>query len=296
MPAAHLTRSTGRRSARLHRSLAALLAAPLLCGGAGAFLLTRGGDATPTALPAAVVTTTTGAVPTATPTMAPATTPSPAITPTTTATPLPTTPPTASPTVVPTPAGGYAANFATWPTGDQGNVRTRFDPAGGEYRVALLGRRDGRSLYAPGESRFDDFTLEVDARRVGGPEEDGYGLVFRRQPRGPNDVTNARYIFYVTTNGFYRLYLVNANGTTQDIQPPTPSSAIRRGAAANHLTVTCRGNRITLAVNGQTLGTYNATVTGAGEIGIVVAVPDDATRAGPGIDAAFSNLRLTPER
>ncbi len=30
MPAAHLTRSTGRRSARLHRSLAALLAAPLL--------------------------------------------------------------------------------------------------------------------------------------------------------------------------------------------------------------------------------------------------------------------------
>ncbi len=58
--------------------------------------------------------------------------------------------------------------------------------------------------------------------------------------------------------------------------------------------MTCQGNRITLAVNGQPLGTYTATLTGAGEIGIVVAVPDDASGAGPGIEAAFGNLRLAP--
>lgn len=254
-------------------------------------------EPSPTPLPTPTPTPTPLPTPTATPrpTVIPTATPRPTATPTT---PRPTpTPPRAAPTPTATrPASGsYTSNFSSWGTSEVAEqYRRSFDTAAGEYRIALLKDDQYWSFYAPEGQTFADFVLEVEGRRVAGPDTTGYGLVFRRQPRGsnPNEVS-ARYIFSITTEGTFSLILVNPNGSDETLQPSIPSPAIRRGNEINRLSVTGRGDQITLAINGQAVGrTYRATVLNAGEIGVYVEAPPNAN----GVVVGFKDLRLTLPR
>jgi hypothetical protein len=189
------------------------------------------------------------------------------------------------------PAADYVADFNRWFMGNasSGNARYSLDPATGEYRVALLRDDWETSTYTPEKRAFADFLLEVDAHRTGGPGNGGYGLVFRAQPQGSGDQTRAHYVFYLTTEGRYTLLLVNADRSTRTLQSLASSPAIKQGDAVNHLSVTCKGDQISLAVNGRPLGTYTAPVVGAGDLGVHVYAPPGAN----GVAAAFQNLRIS---
>jgi hypothetical protein len=291
MRRAWLRRYTRLRAHLALPLLALLTLAPLLtsCGtpaGTAVAVLAEP-TATPTATPR----------PTATPT--PTSTPSPP-TPTPTPRPVtPTAPPTATagtePTAVSTPVvtTSYTVNWSKWPQGttQDNSYRRSYDAAKNEYDVALIEDDLELSLFAPEELKFQDFVLEVDARRINGLDSIGYGLVFRRQPKGDNDQASVRYIFYISPQGLWSLFLVNKDGTTKTIRDLNPSSSIKVSNATNHLTVTCQGTKITLAANGQTLDTIdNATLTSPGEIGVFVLSPvnDHST------EVAFKNLGVKP--
>ncbi|HET8625772.1 MAG TPA: hypothetical protein VFL91_00020, partial [Thermomicrobiales bacterium] len=177
--------------------------------------------------------------PTATP--LPTATPRPTATatapPTATRPPAPTAPPptralpsaTATTAARPTaaPAGGYAADFSQWYVGETaGKYRTDYDKAADAYHLTIIENDYNVSVYAPEGRTFTNFVLEVDARRASGPDAGGYGLVFRRQPRGNNDAASVRYIFYVQPEGHFGVYLVRPDGSEQTLQAPTPSAAI----------------------------------------------------------------------
>ncbi|HET8628105.1 MAG TPA: hypothetical protein VFL91_11825, partial [Thermomicrobiales bacterium] len=110
-----------------------------------------------------------------------------------------------------------------------------------------------------------------------------------RQPRGNNDAASVRYIFYVQPEGHFGVYLVRPDGSEQTLQAPTPSAAIKVGSATNHLAVACQGDKITVSINGQAVGTYTATVLNAGEIGLYASSPTNTGN----LEAVFTNLRLT---
>ncbi len=57
----------------------------------------------------------------------------------------------------------------------------------------------------------------------------------------------------------------------------------------NHLTVTCNGDTITLAVNGTTLNTSTATLVQPGDIGLDVFAPATIN----GVEASFKDLHLS---
>lgn len=198
-----------------------------------------------------------------------------------------------------TPAALYVADFAAWFPGEHAApapIRAGFDPAAGEYHLAIASAATYYSYYAylPERPRFADFRLDVDVRRVAGPVNGGtYGLLFRAQPQGVGDATNARYLLLIQPQeGYFALNLINASGPATNVVPRTPTPAIRPGEMTNHLTVTCQGGTITVAINGQAVGSYAATLTTAGEVGLLVENPRDP--AGPvGMEAAFSNLRIT---
>ena len=135
-----------------------------------------------------------------------------------------------------------------------------------------------------------DFTLDVDAHRISGPDTTGYGLVFRTQRQGANDKASVRLVFYITPEGSFGLYLVNADGTSTVLQAKTSQRAVKVGDQSNHLTVTAKGDKVTLGINGTTVGTYTVQLTGAGGIGIHAS----NTNAAAEIEVAFKDLRLAP--
>ena len=102
----------------------------------------------------------------------------------------------------------------------------------------------------------------------------------------------AQYNLFLTADGTFALNLFHADGTVTNVAPRTASTAINKGEVSNHLTVLCRGNQITLAINGQTVGAYAGTLSEPGAIGLYVANPANA--AGPvGMEAGFKNLRIS---
>lgn len=287
---------------------AILISLPLLvaCSG-GASTPTLA--AVPTITPVSAITTTAVRSSTSTMPITPSVTPTRTATATTVAatnTPLvvpqqpsPSPAPTVERSVSPTASVLYAAVFSTWFTGAETApfpFRAAFDPASKEYHLALTDptRVYGYIRYAPEQREFGDFQLDVDVRRVAGNDNGGsYGVVFRAQSQGAGDTTAARYLFLVQpTDGTFVLNLVNADGRAASVAPRTSSAAIQGDSGTNHLTIICRSEQITLAINGQTVGTYPAAITGAGAIGVTVANPTTPS-GNTGMEAAFKNLRIT---
>lgn len=225
-------------------ALAALLAA---CGGDGAGLGQRRGTAI-VALVEPTPTATATPPPTATPVPTATATPRPL--PTATAVP-PTAPATRRPATRTT--GGAILGFSEWYVGESdpaGRHRRSYDDATGEYTVQVLEEDQEWSFYSPDTQQFQDFRLEVEARRAGGPDGTGYGLVFRRQERTGSQQTSERYIFYVTAQGFYGFFYVSPDNKTTWLKNVAPASGIARvGDEPNKLTVVCRGTSLQLLIN-----------------------------------------------
>jgi len=192
----------------------------------------------------------------------------------------------------------YLADFANWPTGAAGSptsARGRFDRATGSYELALTdpSRNYAYSLIAPNAPKVVDFELEVDARRVSGPEQGSYGVTFRIQPQGQSDKTAARYNLLIHPDtGAVGLTWTSAQDVGTVILPHTVTTAVNQGTGENHLTVIARGDAVTIAVNGHMLGTYHADHTDAGLVGLIVLNPPQPAAA-TGMAAAFSNLKLS---
>lgn len=192
----------------------------------------------------------------------------------------------------------YEADFSRWFAGEQNEpvgVRASYDPARREYSLGLTQPRQfGRSWrFAPEGGGFTDFRLDVDARRLSGPENGGsYGIVFRAQPQGAGDTTNARLSLFLYPEGAFALLYNDGADTLTTIAPVTPAPAIKPGEASNHLAVVCAGRNVTVIINGETLGTYAVPLAAAGAVGLVISQPRNAT--GPvAMAAAFSDLRIS---
>lgn len=136
------------------------------------------------------------------------------------------------------------------------------------------------------------FKLAVDAHRASGPDNGGYGLVFRRQPLGAGDVTTARYVLYVTVDGRYSLHLVHRDGTIETLQPLRPSNFIKTDNAKNRLAINVQGGSVTVVVNNASIASYPLAITTPGGISLVATTPDHGPIDVVGIDAAFSNLAV----
>jgi hypothetical protein len=239
--------------------------------------------------------------PTATATPPPTATPT--VTPTQTPRPLPTPtqpPPTAVVTRTPTPRPGAANSailgFDRWDTGESeptpGRHRRSYNSATGEYTVQVLEEEQEWSFYSPDTQQFLDFRLEVEARRTGGPDGTGYGLVFRRQPRGTEQQTSERYVFYVTAQGFYGIFLMSGDNKATWLKNLTPASGIARvGNDSNKLSVVCRGATLQLLINDTVVYQDSSLkLVKAGGIGIFAT---SAQGSGQTTQVVFKNITLT---
>lgn len=197
--------------------------------------------------------------------------------------------PAATPVASP-PTGRREVSFNGWYTGENpGFYRASLDTATGAYHLVVLKTDYNVSVYVADGVAYGNVTLEVDASRVAGPDAGGYGLVFLRQPKGANEATSKRYVFYVTPQGMYRLYWIAPDGSETNVVSLTGSPAINVGDAVNRLSVTYAGGNITVGVNGTTLQTVPSTIVSPGEAGVYASSATESKA----FEAAFQNFVVT---
>lgn len=130
--------------------------------------------------------------------------------------------------------------------------------------------------------RFKDFTLEVDATQLAGPNDNSYGVIVR----------------YVDDKNFYRLdisgdgyYAINKrkDGTWIKVQDWTEAPAIHQAQATNHLQVVAKGAQFTFNINGQPVGSFADADFNAGDVGVTAGTLFDNA----GVQIAFDNLTVS---
>ena len=155
---------------------------------------------------------------------------------------------------------------------------------GGEYHILVDKFDSWYCVWSGWAGYFTDFTLEIDARLVSGPEESEYGVIFRLRE---ND---SYYVFLVTGTGYY-IVGKRTEGAWTTLKDWTWSASIAQGYSINHLKVVCQCSEIEVYVNDYYLTTVTDDSFDAGAVGMIVDTPKPNTRV------AFDNIviySLTP--
>ena len=101
--------------------------------------------------------------------------------------------------------------------------------------------------YSVASPHMADFDVRVQARAVEGPEDNGFGVVFREQDR------NNFYYFLISSDGYYQV-VRTLDGRPREISTWIETPFVNRGVGAvNTLRVVGRGNEFQFYVNEQPL-------------------------------------------
>lgn len=131
----------------------------------------------------------------------------------------------------------------------------------------------------PGVS-LTNLKLDIDATKIGGPEENEFGVICRYV-----DEDNF-YFFTITSDGYYSVNKIVA-GEYEFIGMDEfgTSEAIKAGNALNHLTAECNGNTLRFWVNGTLLHETQDDTFAVGDVGVIAGTADNA-----GTDILFDNM------
>jgi hypothetical protein len=112
-----------------------------------------------------------------------------------------------------------------------------------------------------GKSFPGDVSIEVDARKIGGSDDNYFGILCHYQ-----DADNY-YIFLVTSDGYTGIAM-RKNGEDTLISPGLKflkMDGIKSGGAVNHLRADCIGETLTLYANGKQVSlAFDKSLTGGG--------------------------------
>ncbi len=171
------------------------------------------------------------------------------------------------------------------------------DPASGWSRAANPASRTGVMDYDHGTFRilvtapdydlwsvpgqeFGDVRVEAGATRLGGPDENRFGLICRYQDAGDF------YFFIVSSDGYYAIGKVRQGKRTLLGQPMMAySSAVVPGAGPNRLRFDCIGPGLSGSVNGRLVAITQDGDFSHGDVGLLA-----GSFATPGVDVAFDHF------
>jgi hypothetical protein len=164
------------------------------------------------------------------------------------------------------PSAPFRDNFADpssgWDT-DQGEEFERgYD--GGEYFIELSEPNWFTWAY-PGK-RFDDVIVEVDAYLASGSPDGHFGVFCRRA-----DEDNF-YYFAISADGYYAIFLREHGGDVQIITENREgmvfSPLIHTDGQVNNIQADCRGDELSLYVNGELLEAVSDDAISQGDVGL----------------------------
>jgi hypothetical protein len=150
----------------------------------------------------------------------------------------------------------------------------------GIYRIYV--KEANTDYWANPNLNFTDVTISVEATKVGGPDDNDFGVLCRYQ-----DVENF-YFFIISSDGYYGI------GKLKDDQQVLissdnllPSEEINQGELSNHIQASCVGNLLTLYVNDQLLIRVEDNDFLSGDVGLIAGTYDTS-----GTDIHFDNFKV----
>jgi hypothetical protein len=163
-----------------------------------------------------------------------------------------------------------------WDRVRQAEGLTDYD--GGTYRI-YVNARDADYWANPGLN-FTDVEVEVETKKIGGPDNNNFGVLCRYQNMGNF------YFLIISSDGYYGIGKVE-NGKQRLIEPDQmlPSEVIRKGSQFNHIRAACDGTRLALAVNGELVAETEDATFLEGDVGLIAGSFEE-----PGVDIIFDNF------
>jgi hypothetical protein len=195
---------------------------------------------------------------------------------------LPTIPSLTAPTSKASASAGATLFKDDFSSPTSGWDRTKYaegimDYDGGGYRILVNALQ--ANFWSRPHKDFNDVRIEVDAGKLGGPDENRIGLICRSD--GKN-----YYFFLISSDGYYGLGIFKDGkaGLLGQIEMSSNRN-IHIGAAVNHLRADCKGNDLTFYVNGFQLATIHDSTLTHGDVGLLA-----GTFGQPGADIVFDNF------
>ncbi|HBX70334.1 MAG TPA: hypothetical protein DEH25_13385 [Chloroflexi bacterium] len=162
---------------------------------------------------------------------------------------------------------------------DQVNVDEGLtDYTNGVYRIWV--NTTSTDVWANPGLNFTDTIVEVEATKVGGPDDNDFGVICRYE-----DSSNF-YFFIISSDGYYGLgKVVDGEQTILGAEELMPSDAITLGNVTNTIRADCVGSTLTLYANGTQLASESDTTFTSGDVGLLAGTFND-----PGTDIHFDNF------
>lgn len=162
---------------------------------------------------------------------------------------------------------------------DQINVEEGItDYENGYYRVQV--NTPDTDIWGNPGLDFTDVTVEVQATKASGPDDNDFGLICRYQ-----DIDNF-YFFIISSDGYYGIgKVVEGEQTLIDRDQMQPDESIAQGNATNHLKADCVGSALSLHANGKSLIQVEDTTFASGDVGLIA-----GTFAQPGTEIHFDDF------
>jgi len=147
----------------------------------------------------------------------------------------------------------------------------------GGYRILVNALQ--ANFWSTPHKDFADVRLEVDAGKLGGPDENRIGLICRSNGE-------SYYFFMIGSDGYYGLGLYRDHQATLLGQTAIRSStAIKTGAAVNHLRLDCSASSLRAYANSVQVAQAQDATLQHGDVGLLAGTFDQA-----GVDVVFDNF------
>ncbi len=150
----------------------------------------------------------------------------------------------------------------------------------GGYRIHVL--EPNTDAWAVPQLDLADVQIEVDATKLGGPDDNVYGVLCRYK-----DSRNF-YFFLVSSDGYSGIG-VYKDGRRRLLTDDSllPSGAVNVGGALNHIRADCNGYQLRLLVNGILVAEAQAAEWPRGDVGLIAGTYDQ-----PGTEIIFDNFSV----
>jgi hypothetical protein len=152
------------------------------------------------------------------------------------------------------------------------------DYENGIYRILV--NTDNTDVWANPGLNFNDTVVEVEAAKVGGPDDNDFGIICRYE-----DTSNF-YFFIISSDGFYGIgKVIDGEQVLFGEDVLLPDDNIKMGNVTNDIRADCVGSTLTLYTNGIELASFQDSDFRSGDVGLIAGTFDT-----PGTDIHFDNF------
>lgn len=130
--------------------------------------------------------------------------------------------------------------------------------------------------------QFTDVRIQVEAKKIGGPDDNDFGVVCRYKDQ------NNFYFFTISSDGYYGIGKYRENELILiGMEQMQTTDYIHQGANNNQLRADCIGNTLAFYINGNLVGEVQDSDFTSGDVGLIA-----GTFKTQGTDILFDNFSV----